>query len=170
MTTLEGVDDWEWELALAPSLISHTNLYKDQASWIFSIIIHKVVIILLMYVLHAKSLQSCLTLCYPGPYPARLFCPWDSPGKNTRVGCHALLPRSLPNPGIEFVSLTSPALAGGFFTIGFTWEAQWYHFLYNIFSPFRTCIWLDFLILSSMLLIHLKYFDVKLNKIGRMNF
>ena len=23
--------------------------------------------------------------------PARLLCPWDSPGKNTRVGCHSLL-------------------------------------------------------------------------------
>ena len=29
-------------------------------------------------------------------------------------------PGDLPNPGIEPVSLTSPALAGGFFT---TWEA-----------------------------------------------
>ena len=27
----------------------------------------------------------------PGPCPARLLCPWDSPGKNTGVGCHALL-------------------------------------------------------------------------------
>ena len=27
-----------------------------------------------------------------GPWPARLFCPWDSPGKNTGVGCHFLLP------------------------------------------------------------------------------
>ena len=26
-----------------------------------------------------------------GLQPARLLCPWDSPGKNTRVGCHALL-------------------------------------------------------------------------------
>ena len=26
-----------------------------------------------------------------GLQPARLPCPWDSPGKNTRVGCHALL-------------------------------------------------------------------------------
>ena len=26
-----------------------------------------------------------------GPWPARLLCPWDSPGKNTGVGCHALL-------------------------------------------------------------------------------
>ena len=24
-------------------------------------------------------------------HPARLLCPWDSPGKNTGVGCHALL-------------------------------------------------------------------------------
>ena len=23
--------------------------------------------------------------------PTRLYCPWDSPGKNTRVGCHFLL-------------------------------------------------------------------------------
>ena len=26
-----------------------------------------------------------------GLQPARLFCPWDSPGKNTGEGCHALL-------------------------------------------------------------------------------
>ena len=26
-----------------------------------------------------------------GLYPTRLLCPWDSPGKNTGVGCHALL-------------------------------------------------------------------------------
>ena len=34
----------------------------------------------------------------------RLFCPWDSPGKNTRVGCHALLqgisPTQRLNPGL----------------------------------------------------------------------
>ena len=23
--------------------------------------------------------------------PTRLLCPWDSPGKNTEVGCHVLL-------------------------------------------------------------------------------
>ena len=26
-----------------------------------------------------------------GLQPARLLCPWDSPGKNTGVGCHAFL-------------------------------------------------------------------------------
>ena len=37
----------------------------------------------------------------------RLFCPWDSPGKITGVGCHSLLQGNLPNPGIE---TGSPAL------------------------------------------------------------
>ena len=36
-----------------------------------------------------------------GLQPASLLCPWDSPGKNTGVGCHALLQGSFPNPGIE---------------------------------------------------------------------
>ena len=38
-----------------------------------------------------KSLQSCLTLCDPidGCPPGSR--PWDSPGKNTGVGCHFLL-------------------------------------------------------------------------------
>ena len=36
----------------------------------------------------AKSLQSCPTLC---DQPTRLPRPWDSPDKNTGVGCHFLL-------------------------------------------------------------------------------
>ena len=37
----------------------------------------------------AKSLQSCLTLCDPiDGSPPGSPCPWDSPGKNTGVGCH----------------------------------------------------------------------------------
>ena len=38
--------------------------------------------------------------------------PWPPPG-------------NCPNPGIKPVSLTSPALAGGFFITSSTWEAQW---------------------------------------------
>ena len=39
----------------------------------------------------AKSLQSCPTLCDPHrQQPTRLPRPWDSPGKNTGVGCHFL--------------------------------------------------------------------------------
>ena len=32
--------------------------------------------------------------------------------------------RDLPDPGIESVSLISPSLAGGFFTISATWETH----------------------------------------------
>ena len=35
----------------------------------------------------AKSLQSCLTVRPHRRPPTRLLCPWDSPGKNTGVGC-----------------------------------------------------------------------------------
>ena len=39
----------------------------------------------------AKSLQSCPTLRPHRWQPTRLPGPWDSPGKNTGVGCHFLL-------------------------------------------------------------------------------
>ena len=31
----------------------------------------------------------------------RILCPWDSPGKNTGVGCHFLLQGIFPDPGIQ---------------------------------------------------------------------
>ena len=39
----------------------------------------------------AKLLQSCPTLRPHRRQPTRLPRPWDSPGKNTGVGCHCLL-------------------------------------------------------------------------------
>ena len=39
----------------------------------------------------AKLLQSCLTLRPHRQQPTRLPRPWDSPGKNTGVGCQFLL-------------------------------------------------------------------------------
>ena len=45
-----------------------------------------------------------------------------SMGKNTGVGCHALLYRNLPDPRIKLKSLTSPALAGTSFATNATWE------------------------------------------------
>ena len=47
----------------------------------------------------AKSLQLCLTLWPYGLWPARLLCPWGSPGKNTGVGCHPLLQGIFPTQG-----------------------------------------------------------------------
>ena len=46
----------------------------------------------------AKSHQSCPTLCNPvRGQPTRLPSPWDSPGKNTGVGCHFLLQYQMAN-------------------------------------------------------------------------
>ena len=39
----------------------------------------------------ARLLQSCPTLCNPRQQPTRLLHPWNSPGKNTGVGCYFLL-------------------------------------------------------------------------------
>ena len=48
--------------------------------------------------------------------PDRPLCPWDSPGKNTGVGCHFLLQRIFPTQQLK---PESPALAGGFFITEF---------------------------------------------------
>ena len=50
----------------------------------------------------AKLFQSCLTLFDPmdcSPL-ATLLVPWDSPGKNTGVGCHAFLQGLFPTQGL----------------------------------------------------------------------
>ena len=36
-----------------------------------------------------------------GLQPARLFCPWNSPGKNTGVGSHSLLQGIFPTQGLN---------------------------------------------------------------------
>ena len=53
----------------------------------------------------------CAQVLSRGPYrlqPARLLCPWDSPGKNTAV-VTIPSPGDLPDPGIK---PDSPILAG----------------------------------------------------------
>ena len=81
----------------------------------------------------AKSLQSCLTLCDP------IDC--SLPGSSvhgilqSRILEWVAMPssRDLPKPGIELLSLMSPALAGGFVTTSATWEAHlYYRFVVNI--------------------------------------
>ena len=71
---------------------------------------------------HAKTLHVCLTLCDP------IDCsPPGSPVHGilqARILEWVAMPssRDLPDPGIEPVSLTSPALPG--FTTSATWEVQ----------------------------------------------
>ena len=50
-----------------------------------------------------KVTQSCPTLCNPMDcvWPARLLCPWDSPGNNTGVDSHSLLQQIFPMQGLN---------------------------------------------------------------------
>ena len=75
-----------------------------------------------------KLLQSCPTLWDPWTVAPRLLCAWDSPGKNTGVGCHVLL------QGIFLTQrsnscLMFPALASRFIITGVTWK--------------MSCLWLE---------------------------
>ena len=74
--------------------------------------------------LHVKSFWSCPSPCDPMDH--------SPPGSSVHqilqarilkwVACPSL--GDFPNPGIEPMSLTFPALAGKFFTTSATWEAQ----------------------------------------------
>ena len=66
-----------------------------------------------------KLLQSCLTLCDPPGSPV----PGISRQEYLR-GFSCPPPGDLPNPGLKPISLTSPALAGVFFTTSTKWEAR----------------------------------------------
>ena len=46
----------------------------------------------------AKSLRLCLTLCNPMDCSPPGFSAWDSPGKNTGVGCQGIFPTQGSNP------------------------------------------------------------------------
>ena len=74
--------------------------------------------------MHAKLLQSCLALC------DTVDC--SLPGFSVHGILQARIlewvamppPGDLPDPGIEPASLTSSALARGFFTASTTWQAH----------------------------------------------
>ena len=57
-----------------------------------------------------------------GLQSVRFLCPWDFSRQEYWSGLPFPSPGDFPNPGIEPSSLTSPALAGGFFTTSATWE------------------------------------------------
>ena len=64
----------------------------------------------------ARSLQLCPTLCDSMDCsPPGSSVHGDFPGKNTGVGCHALLQGIFRTQGLNLHLLVLPALAGGFF-------------------------------------------------------
>ena len=70
--------------------------------------------------IHAKSLQSCLTLCDPVDHNPPGFFVHGILQARILDGFPCPPPGTLSDPGIEPASLTSPALADRFFTISAT--------------------------------------------------
>ena len=93
----------------------------------------------------AKSLQSDSVQPH-GWQPTRLPCPWDSPGKNTGVGCHFLLQcmkvKSESEVAQSFPTLSNPmdcslpdsSVHGIFQAIVLEWVAIVFSYLPNTFS------------------------------------
>ena len=80
---------------------------------------------------HARSLQLCPTLCDHmdcGPAGSLI---WDSPGKNTGVGCHVLLQGIFPTQGSNPHLLHLLPWQAGSLTTSTIWEAQGKRFINN---------------------------------------
>ena len=67
------------------------------------------------------SLSRVWLFCIP--MHCRVLRPWDSPGKNTGVGCHFLLQRIFMTQGSNLCLLCLLHWQAGFFFFFFTWEA-----------------------------------------------
>ena len=107
-----------------PSSSLHDSNYNCE------LIVYPVITYLKIYIynhigvcLLSCSVVSSYSLQPHGLQPARLLSPWDSPGKNTGVGCPALFQGIFPTQGSN-PCVMSPALAGRLFTISATWEAK----------------------------------------------
>ena len=73
--------------------------------------------------MHAKSLQLCSTLCDPIDHSPPSFSVHRISRQEYWSGLPCPPPGGLPDPVIEPVTLTSPALVGRFFTTSTTQEA-----------------------------------------------
>ena len=66
---------------------------------------------------HFSRVQLCVTL-----WTAACQAPWNSPGKNVGVDCHALLQGIFLTQGSNLRLLMFSALAGEFFYCSTTWN------------------------------------------------
>ena len=90
---------------------------------VFQAIWQQIIGKLCIHFLACKSLQLCLTLCKPMDLePTRLLCPWEFSRQEYWSGLPCPPPGGFPDPGIELMSLKSPALASRFFTTSSTRE------------------------------------------------
>ena len=85
------------------------------------------------YHIESEVAQSCPTLCDPMDCSLRLLHLWDSPGKNTGVGCHFLLQEIFPTQGLNL----GLRIAGRRFII---WATREVHILIPAFMTIQLAI------------------------------
>ena len=97
-----------------------------------------------------------------GLWPARLFCPWDSPGKNTEVGCHTLLQGIFSTQGSNLHLLCLLHWQAGSLPLASLGKPIHYRVIIN-FSPFFSSVqqfyksvihWLWIMVWSLMVMPH----------------
>ena len=71
--------------------VSRWGEYGQNAVIRISDMLHSIKEFQASMVYHSVASVMSDSLWPHGLYPARLLCPWDSPGKNTGVGSHSLL-------------------------------------------------------------------------------
>ena len=115
------------QLALTPWTAAHqVPLSSNISQSLLKFMLIKLVMVWVCACMSAKSLQSCPTLCEPMDccsFVHGIFCPWDSPDKNTGVGCVPSSKESSWPKDRTHHLLCLPASAGRFLTTSATWEA-----------------------------------------------
>ena len=115
------------QLVLTPWTAAHqVPLSYSISQGLLKFMLIKLVMVWVYACMRAKSLQSCPTLCDPmnccptGSSVYGILCPWDSPDKNTGVGCMPSSKGSSQPKDRSHHLLCLPALAGRFFTTSTT--------------------------------------------------
>ena len=95
---------WSFSFSISPSN-EHPGLISFRMDWLDLLAVQEAAA-----AAAAKSLQLCQILSDPHRWqPTRLHCPWDSPGKNTGVGCH-FLPQCMKVRSESEVARSCPTL------------------------------------------------------------
>ena len=78
-------------------LLSSLTIFSNYFPY-YTVLIPVMNLSIIMCVSHSVMISSFQP---HGLQPARLLCPWDSPGKSTRVGCHFLLQGIFQTQGLN---------------------------------------------------------------------
>ena len=108
------------------SILQHSAFFTVQLSHAYTTTGKTIALHMDYICVHAKSLQSCLTLCDPKDCSRQAPPPTGFSRKEHWRGLPCPPPGGLPDPGLEPASLMSAALAGRFFTTSAAWEAADY--------------------------------------------